>query len=107
MTDDVVETPRRRLWLFDRPLWRDWLLWLALAGGVGSALVVFNGERWYRTSNTPVLTLSLAFAVQFVLGSLAVGVVGAVVREYFRGRHDPIANRGSAPPPTGDVDHAP
>lgn len=93
MTDDTVDPPvqagrRRHVWLFDRPVWRDWLLWLAVAGGVASALVVLNGQRWYRTSAAPGLTLALAFAVQFVLGVLAVAVVGAVVREYLRGRRE-------------------
>ncbi|MBX7159025.1 MAG: hypothetical protein K1X95_01925 [Acidimicrobiia bacterium] len=94
MTDDDTASttrapaPAPRLWLFDRPVWRDWLLWLAVAGGAASALVVLNGERWYRTSTTPVLTLTLAFAVQFVIGALAVAVVGAVVREYIRGRRE-------------------
>lgn len=94
MNGDAVEPSmrgRRRFWLFDLPLWRDWLLWAALAGGVASALVVLNGERWYRTSSRPALTLGLAFAVQFVLGVLLVGVVGAVVREYVRGRRDATA----------------
>lgn len=101
MNDDAVEPPvteRRRFWLFDVPLWRDWLLWVALAGGVASALVVLNGERWYRTNTRPALTLGLAFAVQFVLGVLAVGVLGAVLREFVRGRRDQAAS-----PSTPDV----
>lgn len=84
----VGDAQRRRIWVFDRPLWRDWLLWLALAGGVASALVVFNGERWYRTSTTPALTFALAFAVQFVLGVLVLAVVVGIVREFVRGRRE-------------------
>lgn len=87
----VREPQRRRAWVFDRPLWRDWLLWLALAGGIASALVVFNGERWYRTSTTPALTFALAFAVQFVLGILVVAVVLGIVREFVRGRREAAA----------------
>lgn len=79
---------RKRIWIFDRPLWRDWLLWLALAGGIASALVVFNGERWYRTSTTPGLTFALAFVIQFVLGVFVVAVVVGIVREFMRGRRE-------------------
>lgn len=90
---------RRRWWIFDVPVWSDWLFWIALVGGVASALFVLRGERWYRTSATPALTLTLAFAVQFLVGVLIVGVVGSILREYVRGRRQG--------PPEPDADSGP
>jgi len=75
-------------WVFDKPVWRDWLLWVALAGAVATSLVPLTALKWYRTMDRAAVSLTLTMALLFLAGFLIVVVFCSVAREFVRGRAD-------------------
>ena len=68
-------------WVFDRPLYRDWLF---IAGLVLSLL----GMIWMvvRSNEVGAAAFVVSMALAAPSGVLATGLIGGTVREYLRGR---------------------
>ena len=68
---------RRRLWIYDLPLWKDWLFWLTLVAMVG--VIPYTQNR--PEGGAPAVVL---LAVQFGLW----GVLPGKMREAARQRRE-------------------
>lgn len=77
-----MEDKAKKWWVFDRPLWRDGLLWSGLVFGILLAVYSLSAPDFYDLS---VARKVLSLVTRLVVGILVIGVIGGAARHFLRG----------------------